>query len=1251
MKTKTMRKTSWASVGLGQMGVLALAAFTLTFLTAAVASVAPAPPPAASSAVAAAESAQRGVVEEELMQLLDAPLLFVKRHSYTGIHIYDTFYKWPPGGGGIYVLENPRAPRSAWRIRPVIDPTTPGTLGVGVYTHPELSWDATKLLFCFKGEPEGNTSIYEIGLDGQGLRRLSDPSPSCGSYCGRGGGQHDLAPAYLPDGRIVCLSTRPSGLVPCNNTGVAILHVMNADGSDLRPISVNNVNEFDPSILPDGRILFGRWEYVDKNALTIQSLWTMRPDGTEETAFYANNMVFPEAILDARAVPGTPWIVGTFAKHNSTPRGSIALVDPRYGKNEPRAILNLEHPENPVHDLGDSCEPWPLAEEAFVFSGRPAGRKRNVLELMHRAGHRFVLLEDPEICLHSPMLVKARVRPPVLAPTVDRTQRTGRFLVQDIYQGLTGVPRGEVKWLRVLEETSRVSATHTGANPYNQTFLLSAALAFSVKNYLGVVPVDEEGSAYFEVPAGRALYLQALDAEGRLVQSMRTFVQAAPGATRACLGCHESKAGAPAHQNALRDLTQGRQPVRPQPESWGSGYLDYPSLVQPILDRRCVSCHGGEEGLAAGLDLTGGWTEHFNISYENLVSRRETQLVAYWIAGIDCMNGTAFWSAQLFAPRQHGSGAAPLARLLAEGHDGYLGELTRTERDALMAWIDSNGLYYGTWDYSPHGCALKDWPGTRQALVAEMQAAGCFRCHGEGNRIAYFEQDWFNLQEPTWSRLLRAPLAKGAPGLGLGLCRDRKVDPRRQRIHLLRNGYAHAVQPVDKFSRHPILPADEAGEAVVSFASVEDPHYQRMLAIIRQGRALALAAPRVDMPGAEVIAGESRMFQPPPLPERAPPLRATVGDDGVVMLVWERSAQTIGLESELHRASEPGFTPAADNLLVRTKGFQHADPSAPAGRQTYGLVLVSGTERSAAVYATVEVPALTRPSAPETVQAEPGSCAIHLQWAVSPGHAVRYHVYRRSGGATEYERLTREPTPLGFYTDSGLAGEEPQTYVVRAVNQRGLESDPTRPVTARAVVLTEPVFTLGPDSTANGRLLGEGTWPGRSHGRAVWAEGELRLSAGGHLTFAHRPEFDLQQPLSVECRVWLEAAGAMPVVVSCGGWQQAGWFLQRLGERWRWHVGGVDCDGGQPAVGRWVHLVGTYDGKAARLYVDGALAGEAVGSAKTDRWSGDLHVGQYSGGPGPDYQVMGRIAGLKIYHRPLAASEVAGAAAARVARR
>ena len=126
------------------------------------------------------ESPDAAVLAEVAMrQQLDAPLLFVKRHSYTGIHIYDTFYKWPPGGGGIYVIENPAEPPDAWRVRPVIDPTTPETLGEGVYTHPELSWDATRLLFCFKGTPEGSTSIYEIGVDGTHLRRVTDPTPTC----------------------------------------------------------------------------------------------------------------------------------------------------------------------------------------------------------------------------------------------------------------------------------------------------------------------------------------------------------------------------------------------------------------------------------------------------------------------------------------------------------------------------------------------------------------------------------------------------------------------------------------------------------------------------------------------------------------------------------------------------------------------------------------------------------------------------------------------------------------------------------------------------------------------------------------------------------------------------------------------------------------------------------------------------------------------------------------------------------------
>jgi len=1183
--------------------------------------------------------------EEALRALLDAPLLFTRQHSYTGIHIYDTYYKWPPGGGGIYVLEDPSAPQAEWRFRTVIDPTTPGTLGVGVYSHPELSWDATRLLFCFKGEPTGSTSVYEIGVDGTGLRRLSDPACACGDYKGSHAGQHDIAPAYLPDGRIVLLSTRPSGLVPCANSGVAILHVMNADGSDLHPISVNHVNEFDPSVMADGRILFGRWEYVDKNALTIQSLWTANPDGTQETALFANNMTFPEAVLDARPVPGSHLVVGTLAKHNASPYGSIAFIDPRLGKNDPQAIANLEHPEDPVFDQGQSCEPWPLSEDVVVFSGRPAGRNRNAIEMMHRSGARFVLLEDPEICLHSPMLIKPRPVPPHLVDSVDRTATTGRFYVQDIYRGLDGVAPGAVKWLRVLDETSRVSPTRMGGSPYNQVFLVSAALAFNVKIVLGVVPVDEQGSAYFEAPSGRGLFFQALDAEGRLIRSMRTFVQAAPGTTRSCVGCHEAKYSTATNLATARQILR-RSPDALRPESWGTGFLDYPTQVQPILDRNCVSCHGGDKGIAGGMDLSGGWTEHFSISYESLANRAETQLTAYWIAGIDCMNGTALWSSKIFPPYGHGSGLAPLAKLLVEGHQGHVPDLSRAERDLLLAWIDTNGLYHGNWDQTEAGCAVAGWGDLRQKLVGEMREDGCLRCHGEGDQATYFENDWVNLQQPELSRILRAPLPAGSPGFGLGFCRDRKVTADRQRVHLLWKGYAHAVQPPEWFERHERVRPDRSGDPVVSFASTAAGPYQRLLETIVAARDRALANPRVEMPGAKVEAGVSRMFVPPPLPSDVP-LDAAVDGDGAVQLRWERSARTIGLQAELHRAREPGFEPTQKTLLTETALGRYADTDVTTGPLTYALVFTSTAGRSKPVYASLDVPPLAPPPVPTGLSARGAAASVRLRWDRAAERTVGFHVYRAATGATEFERITQQPVQAPRYTDTTAVPDTTYRYRVCGANRRGAESEPSAEVEARAILVKGPVVTLelGPDG-ARAVLAGGETIPGSVQGAARATQGVLDVRQGGYLTVPHREELDLSQPVTLECWVRAERreGAEMPVFVGCGLWTGPGWFLQWLGGNWRWYAGGVVCDGGKPECGRWIHLAATANAGGVRLFQDGALVAEAAGEVKTEAWAGDLFVGTYGALPGDAFQVHGQIAGVRLYHRLLDAAEIAGLA-------
>ncbi|MCF7955325.1 MAG: hypothetical protein K9M75_05950 [Phycisphaerae bacterium] len=890
-----------------------------------------------------------GNPEKSFTSMLDAPLLFIKRYSYTGIHIYDTFYKWPAsdkgngaGTGGVYILENPFAPRDEWKIRTVIDGNSEGTLGNGVYTHPDISFDCSKIIFCYKGTPTGSTMIYEIGIDGKNLRQLTDPTPCLAEYKGRKHGIHDISPTYMPDGRIVFLSTRPAGLVPCADEGVSVLHVMNADGSDIHPISVNSETEFDPMILPDGRIIYGRWEYIDKTALTVQSLWTVYPDGSNETAMYGNNMVFPEAILDPRPVPGTGLIAATLSKHNASPRGTIAMIDPFVGKNDPAAIFNFENKKDPTFDRGNSCEPYPVSKDMMIYSGRENGANRNSIMMMNRKGEKVTLLSDPDISLHAPLLVKPRSAR-TMPQFVDRTKTTGKFYVQNVYDGLKGVEPGEAKWLRVIEESSRVSAS-PGSSIFNQTFSISAALAFSAKIYHGMVPIHEDGSIYFKAPAGRAIFFQVLDKDKRLLQSMRTFIQASPGTTRSCIGCHEKKTNAPTSLKPIPNtMALKNGPAKPKPESWGSGYMDYSTLVQPIWDKHCVKCHGGEKGFNGRLDLTGGWTTFFNNSYENLVDRRHTQLIPYYTAGIDCMNGTAHYSVPLFPPKSYGSAVAPLAKVIASGHKGRIKNLTETERDMVMAWIDSNGLYFGTWDYTSSGPRLRAWDQTQKELTGVMNKAKCYSCHDK-----HFAGDWINLQKPEFSRILRAPLAKSKNGLGLAICRDHKIDARRNRIKLLRDGgYQHAVRPLSAYAAQPRPRIQDGGKPQTTFASTDDPLWQEMLSIIVKGRMTALQKPRVDMPGAEAIAGKCRMMVAPDVPDKAPELNACLNDAGEVTLQWERSAEIIGLTYEILRCKSGNFNRGGETTLVaKTELSKVIDKIPPAGANYYSLVLVGKNKRS-----------------------------------------------------------------------------------------------------------------------------------------------------------------------------------------------------------------------------------------------------------------------------------------------------------------
>ena len=1156
---------------------------------------------------------------KNLKSQLDAPMLFVKRHAYMAPHIYDDYTTFRPGGG-IYVLENPVDPPEKHRIRPVIDPTTKETLGLGVYRDAELSWDAKRVLFAFKGKKDGHTSIYEIGIDGTGLRRLSDPGCDCqqppqeNRY---GKGHHDITPCYLPDGRIVFTSTRAMALVPCFNSGVDTLHIMDSDGENVRPLSVNNVTEFDPAILDDGRILYGRWEYVDKTALYMQSLWTMLPDGRMEEALFANNLAKPTAVLDARPVPGTNLIVAAFTPHNGQAVGAICMIDMRGGKNDLDAVTNFT-PEYPTKmDQGlrrGPSDPWPINKDVVLITDNAKGP--GAIQIIDRAGNREVVYSDPTIDCYSPMLVKPRRKPTTVAEHVE-TDKPGRFLVTDIYRGLTGVQRGEIKRLRIVEETARVSALPPGGRWWNQAFLISWQGAYSVKNVLGTVPVHEDGSAFFEVPPGRAVYFEVLDEKNREIQRMRTFVQAAPGSTRACVGCHEDKKTTTAAAGLPMAMLD--EPAKIQPESWGSGFIDYPTMIQPILDKHCVRCHGGKEGFGKGLDFSGGWTWAFNISYETMIKHR---MVGY----LNCNNSSVHTS-EILPPRTVGSGAAPMAEVLIKRHP----ELSAAELDLMLAWMDTNSNYFGTWDYTQHATcdAIRSM---RKPLAAAMEKAGCVECHAKG----HIGNDWVNLQTPEFSRVLRAPMAKKKDGLGVAFCRKRKA----------KTGYRlvdQGVQPPDVRIEGIKLEWDTSGEKHIVFESTDNEHYKAMLEIIRKTRAEALASPRVDMPGAEIIAGQCRMIIPPPVPEGGPALSADIRPDSAVELSWPRTAETIGLMYQLHRGKKADFTPNAGTQLAMTTGGRFTDLLAPAGKQYYALLVASETERSRPTIIEVDVPRPPpAPAATKNISTEELQGQVVLRWKPPEGTGLKFDVSRAEKGTDRFVRLNVEPLRMPEYSDVDLEPGKTYTYTVTSIDRRGRRSDESNRVHAKPLPeVQKPIFAVdfSGEKAPVAKLLDGSTVEGKLHRGAKLADGILELGSTGHATFDHREEFDISTGISVECWAWVEKETAMPVVAVCGSYNGTGWFIQRYRDGWRWHIGRVSCDGGSPAVGRWVHLVGTFKGRRAALYQDGKLVSAVDCEPNLTVGSGPLIIGNLSAGS-VGCQLQGRVKDFKIYRRALRPAEI-----------
>lgn len=485
----------------------------------------------------------------------------------------------------------------------------------GSIWRPDLSYDGHHVLFCYKPHNEKSFHLYEIGLDGAGLRQLTD-----GPY-------DDLDPIYLPDGEhILFSSTRGHTYVRCMPpTSAFVLARCDRDGKDIYLLSRNNEPDYLPSVLHDGRILYTRWEYTDKPLWRAQGLWTMHPDGTQVQTLWGNQSVWPDLLKDARSIPNSSRIMFTGSAHHNWFSGSVGLLDPGAGFNFPdgltKVTAELPWPESgngstdPIesphyHAAGQMTayySPYPLSEEDFLVSAQREGKF--VLYLMDVHGNRELLHEGTHHILHA-MPVRPRPRPPVLPDRVAWPTRESRghpvggtLYSHNVYEGAPVSLEGKVRHLRVFAMHPK-TYTHWYKRPYLSTGpVVSGVQSEGVKELLGTVPVTPAGAVAFQVPSGRALHVQLLDEHFRALQTMRSFTGVMPGETRGCQGCHEQHSRAPSAAALRPDYIAHPAVITPPP--WDDRTVSFSRYVRPVLDRYCLSCHAdpGEENQAAP-DLT-----------------------------------------------------------------------------------------------------------------------------------------------------------------------------------------------------------------------------------------------------------------------------------------------------------------------------------------------------------------------------------------------------------------------------------------------------------------------------------------------------------------------------------------------------------------------------------------------------------------------------------------------------------------------
>ena len=560
-----------------------------------------------------------------------------------------------------------------------------------------LHFDATRFMFSSIAA-DGRWGVFEMSTAGGSPRQLPlIPDADVDNYTS----------CYLPDDSIIFTSTAPFVGVPCvrGTSHVAQIYRYWPDTGRIRRLTFDQEHNWCPTLMPDGRLLYLRWEYSDLPHYVARILFTMNPDGTNQREYYGSGSYWPNSFFYAKPMPDSPnKVVGIVGGHHGVPRmGELVIIDPSQARFEADGVVQripgFGKKVQPVilDNLVDRSwpkflHPLPLNDKYIITACQPSATANWGIYLADVFDNLLLIKEEPGHALLEPVPLQAVQRPPLIPDATKEGEQTARMQIVDIYQGpgLAGVPRGTIKKLRLF--TYNFSYKNIGG----QVDRVGLDGPWDIKRIIGTVPVEADGSAHFEVPANLPISLQPLDENGRAVALMRSWTTAMPGEVQSCVGCHEKQNSAPT--NRSNGLAMSKEPAKITPFYGPLRGFHFDREVQPVLDRHCICCHNGETR------TDGKSIPDFRRGPLVYAGEREVKFPPAYVAlKTYVRNPTAENDIHMLLPYEFHASTTELVQVLEAGHHGV--RLDQESWDRLNTWMDLNTPAWGTWEEMVTQCS------------------------------------------------------------------------------------------------------------------------------------------------------------------------------------------------------------------------------------------------------------------------------------------------------------------------------------------------------------------------------------------------------------------------------------------------------------------------------------------------------------------------------------------------------------------